>query len=205
MPENTAPRDQWLNSLDGEWCSIDHIETETLCLSTEQIQPGKRQCNVPMCLNPDLEGQPLRMRGEWSHRISDCEKLKTLYLSITESPSRCGNLLFGSSLKWLPPLLKHLQGAGMHDLSEHDQQEVLPQRDFPALGPRKTSLVSLSGHLLLIPQSALEHTPLGPSVFLPIGVSFPYHPESASPGMVQLICAPSTMLRSPMNGFFSAF
>lgn len=62
-----------------------------LCLSTEQIQPGKRQCNVPMCLNPDLEGQPLRMRGEWSHRLSGCEKL---YLSITESPSGCGNLVW---------------------------------------------------------------------------------------------------------------
>ncbi|NXW44069.1 UNC79 protein, partial [Nyctiprogne leucopyga] len=29
---------------------------------TEQIQHGKRLCNVPVCLNPDLEGPPLRIR-----------------------------------------------------------------------------------------------------------------------------------------------
>lgn len=92
MPEDMAPRDQWLHSLDCEWCPVDHIETGMLCLSTEQIQPGKRQCNVPMCLNPDLEGQPLRMRGEWSPRIAGWEKPEKQYLSIIEAPSRCGNL-----------------------------------------------------------------------------------------------------------------
>lgn len=44
------------------------LKTEMFYLSTEQIQPGKRQCNVPVCLNPDLEGQPLRMRGELCHK-----------------------------------------------------------------------------------------------------------------------------------------
>lgn len=63
------------------------LKTEMLSLSTEQVQPGKRQCNVPMCLNPDLEGQPLRTRG-WLSPRSQIVELKDR-VSLTDPHSRC--------------------------------------------------------------------------------------------------------------------
>lgn len=69
-------------------CAVTPLKTEMLSLSTEQIQPGKRQCNVPMCLNPDLEGQPLRTRGWLSLRVSDCgaEGLSISHGSTQQAP-----------------------------------------------------------------------------------------------------------------------
>lgn len=46
------------------------LETEVLYLFTEQMQHGKRLCNVPVCLNPDLEGPPLRIRGWFSIHLT---------------------------------------------------------------------------------------------------------------------------------------
>uniref|UniRef100_A0A8C4V257 Unc-79 homolog, NALCN channel complex subunit n=1 Tax=Falco tinnunculus TaxID=100819 RepID=A0A8C4V257_FALTI len=37
-------------------------ETSSHSSISKQIQHGKRLCNVPVCLNPDLEGPPLRIR-----------------------------------------------------------------------------------------------------------------------------------------------
>ncbi|XP_058596112.1 protein unc-79 homolog isoform X1 [Neofelis nebulosa] len=51
---------------------------------TEQIQPGKRQCNVPMCLNPDLEGQPLRMRGATKSSLLSAPSIVSMFVPAPE-------------------------------------------------------------------------------------------------------------------------
>nr|XP_045011054.1 protein unc-79 homolog isoform X4 [Jaculus jaculus] len=51
---------------------------------TEQIQPGKRQCNVPMCLNPDLEGQPLRMRGATKSSLLSAPSVVSMFVPAPE-------------------------------------------------------------------------------------------------------------------------
>lgn len=109
--------DGWLHCLCFD-CAVTCIKlttlkTEMLSLSTEQVQPGKRQCNVPMCLNPDLEGQPLRTRGWLSSRVSDCRP---------EGPcaphgftQQVQNIFFNNST-YFPPA-KHLQGWRTRDNS----------------------------------------------------------------------------------------
>ncbi|KAB1277802.1 Protein unc-79-like protein [Camelus dromedarius] len=51
---------------------------------TEQIQPGKRQCNVPVCLNPDLEGQPLRMRGATKSSLLSAPSIVSMFVPAPE-------------------------------------------------------------------------------------------------------------------------
>ncbi|XP_037687930.1 protein unc-79 homolog isoform X3 [Choloepus didactylus] len=51
---------------------------------TEQIQPGKRQCNVPMCLNPDLEGQPLRTRGATKSSLLSAPSIVSMFVPAPE-------------------------------------------------------------------------------------------------------------------------
>ncbi|ELK27322.1 Protein unc-79 like protein [Myotis davidii] len=68
----------------SNWDTVDHIETGMLRLSTEQIQPGKRQCNVPMCLNPDLEGQPLRMRGATKSSLLSAPSIVSMFVPAPE-------------------------------------------------------------------------------------------------------------------------
>ncbi|XP_019601168.2 protein unc-79 homolog isoform X15 [Rhinolophus sinicus] len=51
---------------------------------TEQIQPGKRQCNVPTCLNPDLEGQPLRMRGATKSSLLSAPSIVSMFVPAPE-------------------------------------------------------------------------------------------------------------------------
>ncbi|XP_029340323.1 protein unc-79 homolog isoform X6 [Mus caroli] len=51
---------------------------------TEQIQPGKRQCNVPMCLNPDLEGQPLRTRGATKSSLLSAPSIASMFVPAPE-------------------------------------------------------------------------------------------------------------------------
>nr|KAF6389386.1 unc-79-like protein, NALCN channel complex subunit [Myotis myotis] len=51
---------------------------------TEQIQPGKRQCNVPLCLNPDLEGQPLRMRGATKSSLLSAPSIVSMFVPAPE-------------------------------------------------------------------------------------------------------------------------
>lgn len=171
------------------------------CLSTEQVQPGKRQCNVPVCLNPDLEGQALRMRGECSH-VRNGRHCICPSLSLPAGAETSGLAALGHGSH----LCSDTSGERecVTSLNRTNRKFFL-RETFQPSGPRQTSLVSLHSHLLLIPQSALEHTPLGPLVFLPIGVRFACHPESASPGPVQLLCVPSRMVRARMNGLLSAF
>ncbi|XP_066132234.1 protein unc-79 homolog isoform X4 [Saccopteryx bilineata] len=51
---------------------------------TEQTQPGKRQCNVPTCLNPDLEGQPLRMRGATKSSLLSAPSIVSMFVPAPE-------------------------------------------------------------------------------------------------------------------------
>uniref|UniRef100_A0A286XVR6 Unc-79 homolog, NALCN channel complex subunit n=1 Tax=Cavia porcellus TaxID=10141 RepID=A0A286XVR6_CAVPO len=51
---------------------------------TEQIQPGKRQCNVPVCLNPDLEGQPLRVRGATKSSLLSAPSIVSMFVPAPE-------------------------------------------------------------------------------------------------------------------------
>ncbi|KAM5242606.1 protein unc-79 homolog isoform 34-T36 [Hipposideros larvatus] len=51
---------------------------------TEQIQPGKRQCNVPTCLNPDLEGQPLRTRGATKSSLLSAPSIVSMFVPAPE-------------------------------------------------------------------------------------------------------------------------
>nr|XP_015864672.1 protein unc-79 homolog isoform X3 [Peromyscus maniculatus bairdii] len=51
---------------------------------TEQVQPGKRQCNVPMCLNPDLEGQPLRTRGATKSSLLSAPSIASMFVPAPE-------------------------------------------------------------------------------------------------------------------------
>ncbi|XP_012594049.2 protein unc-79 homolog isoform X5 [Microcebus murinus] len=51
---------------------------------TEQIQPGKRQCNVSTCLNPDLEGQPLRMRGATKSSLLSAPSIVSMFVPAPE-------------------------------------------------------------------------------------------------------------------------
>ncbi|XP_060036956.1 protein unc-79 homolog isoform X3 [Erinaceus europaeus] len=51
---------------------------------TEQVQPGKRQCNVPVCLNPDLEGQPLRTRGATKSSLLSAPSIVSMFVPVPE-------------------------------------------------------------------------------------------------------------------------
>ncbi|XP_054989625.1 protein unc-79 homolog isoform X13 [Sorex araneus] len=59
-------------------------ETSSHSSITKQIQPGKRQCNVPMCLNPDLEGQPLRMRGATKSSLLSAPSIVSMFVPAPE-------------------------------------------------------------------------------------------------------------------------
>ncbi|XP_028922162.1 protein unc-79 homolog isoform X2 [Ornithorhynchus anatinus] len=51
---------------------------------TEQIQHGKRQCNVPICLNPELEGPPLRMRGATKSSLLSAPSIVSMFVPAPE-------------------------------------------------------------------------------------------------------------------------
>ncbi|KAM5242614.1 protein unc-79 homolog isoform 39-T44 [Hipposideros larvatus] len=51
---------------------------------SKQIQPGKRQCNVPTCLNPDLEGQPLRTRGATKSSLLSAPSIVSMFVPAPE-------------------------------------------------------------------------------------------------------------------------
>ncbi|XP_060244074.1 protein unc-79 homolog isoform X13 [Meriones unguiculatus] len=51
---------------------------------SKQIQPGKRQCNVPTCLNPDLEGQPLRTRGATKSSLLSAPSIASMFVPAPE-------------------------------------------------------------------------------------------------------------------------
>ncbi|XP_023575453.1 protein unc-79 homolog isoform X3 [Octodon degus] len=59
-------------------------ETSSHSSISKQIQPGKRQCNVPICLNPDLEGQPLRMRGATKSSLLSAPSIVSMFVPAPE-------------------------------------------------------------------------------------------------------------------------
>ncbi|XP_021034486.1 protein unc-79 homolog isoform X7 [Mus caroli] len=59
-------------------------ETSSHSSISKQIQPGKRQCNVPMCLNPDLEGQPLRTRGATKSSLLSAPSIASMFVPAPE-------------------------------------------------------------------------------------------------------------------------
>uniref|UniRef100_H0VMV8 Unc-79 homolog, NALCN channel complex subunit n=1 Tax=Cavia porcellus TaxID=10141 RepID=H0VMV8_CAVPO len=59
-------------------------ETSSHSSISKQIQPGKRQCNVPVCLNPDLEGQPLRVRGATKSSLLSAPSIVSMFVPAPE-------------------------------------------------------------------------------------------------------------------------
>ncbi|XP_043842700.1 protein unc-79 homolog isoform X11 [Dromiciops gliroides] len=59
-------------------------ETSSHSSISKQIQPGKRQCNVPMCLNPELEGPPLRMRGATKSSLLSAPSIVSMFVPAPE-------------------------------------------------------------------------------------------------------------------------
>ncbi|XP_026636666.1 protein unc-79 homolog isoform X10 [Microtus ochrogaster] len=59
-------------------------ETGSHSSISKQVQPGKRQCNVPMCLNPDLEGQPLRTRGATKSSLLSAPSIASMFVPAPE-------------------------------------------------------------------------------------------------------------------------
>ncbi|XP_045057896.2 protein unc-79 homolog isoform X3 [Desmodus rotundus] len=59
-------------------------ETSSHSSISKQVQPGKRQCNVPMCLNPDLEGQPLRTRGATKSSLLSAPSIVSMFVPAPE-------------------------------------------------------------------------------------------------------------------------
>ncbi|XP_076777453.1 protein unc-79 homolog isoform X12 [Arvicanthis niloticus] len=59
-------------------------ETSSHSSISKQIQPGKRQCNVPTCLNPDLEGQPLRTRGATKSSLLSAPSIASMFVPAPE-------------------------------------------------------------------------------------------------------------------------
>ncbi|XP_040598533.1 protein unc-79 homolog isoform X13 [Mesocricetus auratus] len=59
-------------------------ETGSHSSISKQVQPGKRQCNVPMCLNPDVEGQPLRTRGATKSSLLSAPSIASMFVPAPE-------------------------------------------------------------------------------------------------------------------------
>uniref|UniRef100_A0A452I997 Uncharacterized protein n=1 Tax=Gopherus agassizii TaxID=38772 RepID=A0A452I997_9SAUR len=51
---------------------------------TEQVQHGKRPCNVSVCLNPDLEGPPLRIRGATKSSLLSAPSIVSMFVPAPE-------------------------------------------------------------------------------------------------------------------------
>uniref|UniRef100_A0A8C2MLY7 Unc-79 homolog n=2 Tax=Cricetulus griseus TaxID=10029 RepID=A0A8C2MLY7_CRIGR len=59
-------------------------ETGSHSSISKQVQPGKRQCNVPMCLNPDSDGQPLRTRGATKSSLLSAPSIASMFVPAPE-------------------------------------------------------------------------------------------------------------------------
>ncbi|XP_008819923.1 protein unc-79 homolog isoform X10 [Nannospalax galili] len=59
-------------------------ETSSHSSISKQIQSGKRQCNVPVCLNPDLEGQPLGIRGATKSSLLSAPSIASMFVPVPE-------------------------------------------------------------------------------------------------------------------------
>uniref|UniRef100_A0A8C0V713 Unc-79 homolog, NALCN channel complex subunit n=1 Tax=Cyanistes caeruleus TaxID=156563 RepID=A0A8C0V713_CYACU len=59
-------------------------ETSSHSSMSKQIQHGKRLCNVPVCLNPDLEGPPLRIRGATKSSLLSAPSIVSMFVPAPE-------------------------------------------------------------------------------------------------------------------------
>uniref|UniRef100_A0A8C4KDJ8 Unc-79 homolog, NALCN channel complex subunit n=1 Tax=Dromaius novaehollandiae TaxID=8790 RepID=A0A8C4KDJ8_DRONO len=59
-------------------------ETSIHSSMSKQIQHGKRLCNVPVCLNPDLEGPPLRIRGATKSSLLSAPSIVSMFVPAPE-------------------------------------------------------------------------------------------------------------------------
>ncbi|KAM6201044.1 protein unc-79 homolog isoform 5-T5 [Rhynchocyon petersi] len=59
-------------------------ETSSHSSISKQIQPGKRQCNMSTCLNPDLEAQPLRTRGATKSSLLSAPSIVSMFVPAPE-------------------------------------------------------------------------------------------------------------------------
>uniref|UniRef100_A0A674GXP6 Unc-79 homolog, NALCN channel complex subunit n=1 Tax=Taeniopygia guttata TaxID=59729 RepID=A0A674GXP6_TAEGU len=59
-------------------------ETSSHSSISKQIQHGKRLCNVPVCLNPDLEGPPLRIRGATKSSLLSAPSIVSMFVPAPE-------------------------------------------------------------------------------------------------------------------------
>uniref|UniRef100_A0A8C8RZQ8 Unc-79 homolog, NALCN channel complex subunit n=1 Tax=Pelusios castaneus TaxID=367368 RepID=A0A8C8RZQ8_9SAUR len=59
-------------------------ETSSHSSISKQIQHGKRPCNVSVCLNPDLEGPPLRIRGATKSSLLSAPSIVSMFVPAPE-------------------------------------------------------------------------------------------------------------------------
>uniref|UniRef100_A0A8C6IPI5 Uncharacterized protein n=1 Tax=Melopsittacus undulatus TaxID=13146 RepID=A0A8C6IPI5_MELUD len=59
-------------------------ETSSHSSISKQTQHGKRLCNVPVCLNPDLEGPPLRIRGATKSSLLSAPSIVSMFVPAPE-------------------------------------------------------------------------------------------------------------------------
>uniref|UniRef100_A0A8C3XNV8 Unc-79 homolog, NALCN channel complex subunit n=1 Tax=Chelydra serpentina TaxID=8475 RepID=A0A8C3XNV8_CHESE len=59
-------------------------ETSSHSSIAKQIQHGKRPCNVSVCLNPDLEGPPLRIRGATKSSLLSAPSIVSMFVPAPE-------------------------------------------------------------------------------------------------------------------------
>uniref|UniRef100_A0A803SXG5 Unc-79 homolog, NALCN channel complex subunit n=1 Tax=Anolis carolinensis TaxID=28377 RepID=A0A803SXG5_ANOCA len=59
-------------------------ETSSHSSMSKQIQHGKRPCNVSVCLNPDLEGPPLRIRGATKSSLLSAPSIVSMFVPAPE-------------------------------------------------------------------------------------------------------------------------
>ncbi|XP_074091564.1 protein unc-79 homolog isoform X9 [Macrotis lagotis] len=132
---------------------------------TEQIQPGKRQCNVPMCLNPELEGPPLRMRGATKSSLLSAPSIVSMFVPAPEEftdeqPTMMTDKFFPYSLNNFPSFLLEMPSISLFLLRAppssqsprcHDCGAILEEYDEETLG---LAIVVLSTFIHLSPDLA---------------------------------------------------
>uniref|UniRef100_A0A8C4VMF1 Unc-79 homolog, NALCN channel complex subunit n=1 Tax=Gopherus evgoodei TaxID=1825980 RepID=A0A8C4VMF1_9SAUR len=59
-------------------------ETSSHSSISKQVQHGKRPCNVSVCLNPDLEGPPLRIRGATKSSLLSAPSIVSMFVPAPE-------------------------------------------------------------------------------------------------------------------------
>ncbi|XP_056666461.1 protein unc-79 homolog isoform X11 [Monodelphis domestica] len=132
---------------------------------TEQIQPGKRQCNVPICLNPELEGPPLRMRGATKSSLLSAPSIVSMFVPAPEEftdeqPTMMTDKFFPYSLNNFPSFLLEMPSISLFLLRAppssqsprcHDCGAILEEYDEETLG---LAIVVLSTFIHLSPDLA---------------------------------------------------